>query len=147
MSPLTPAYAIRTHSPLGSPHYRPFVRESTRNVALWYCFVVRLDTLLSKQPRRQWVQIPWRSSNVTVMLNDYRYQRKRKISGDGNSVKLMRCSSFSAPMSFGKLLVKSLTKSSSNCRYSRFTYIERTLKTRLSTVKCSHGHTYTGMDD
>ena len=147
MSPLTHAYDIKTRSYLGSPHYRPFVKESTCNAAFWYCFVVRLNKLLNKQSWHRWVQTPWRSSDVTVMSKEYRYVRRWEISGDGNIVNFIECSSFSAPISFEQLPVKSLTKSSSNCRYSRFTDIEGASITCLLTVKCSVGHTYTGMDD
>ena len=54
---------------------------------------------------------------------------------------------FLAPIAFGQLPVKPLTKSSLNCRHSHFTNIERASKTRSLTVKWSHGHAYTGMDD
>ena len=97
------AYDIGTRSQTRSPHYGPFVRESTRNTALWdwYCLVVRLNKLLINQ------------SNF------------------------MKYSSFSTPISFGQLPVKSVTKGCSICRYSRFTDIEWAFKDRahLSTFK------------
>ena len=40
------------------PHCGPFVRESTRNAALWdwYCFVVRTSCWSINQSRRRWAQ-------------------------------------------------------------------------------------------
>ena len=64
-------------------------------------------------------------------LNSYRYALRLDISGDGNTVNFMECSPFSVPISFGQLPVKSVTKGCSNCRYSRFTYIELASKTHF----------------
>ena len=63
------AYAIGTRSHPRSPYCRPFVRESTRNAALWdwYCFFVRLNKLLINQSNRRWVQKLQHSRDVTVM--------------------------------------------------------------------------------
>ena len=126
------AYDIGTRSHPKPPHYGPFVRESTRNAALWdwYCFVVRLNTLLINQSNRRWVQKLRYSSDVTVMSQRYIEQltlidiRRLWVNGEGNTVNFEKYSSFSAPISFGQLPVKSIKKRCWICRYSRFTDIE-----------------------
>ena len=66
---LTHAYDVGTRSHPGSPHCRPFVRESTRHAALWYwyCFVVRLDKLLHDQS----IKAPWSSEAVALLWRHY----------------------------------------------------------------------------
>ena len=49
----------------------------------------------------------------------------------GNIVNFMKYSSFSTPISFEQLPVKSVTKRCSICRYSRFTDIEWASKKRF----------------
>ena len=126
------AYDIGTHSHPRSPHYGPFVRESTRNAALWdwYCFVVGLNKLLINQSNRRRVQKLWHSCDVTVISQRDIGQltlvnvRRLEINGEGNTVNFEKYSSFSTPISFGQLPVKSTTKRCWICRYSRFTDIE-----------------------
>ena len=132
------AYDIGTRSHPRSPHYGPFVRESIRNVTLWdwYCFVLRLDKLLINQSNRRWVQKLQHSYDVTVMSEGDIEQltlcskiiNKRK----GNIVNFIKYSSFSTPISFGQLPVKSVTKRCSICRYSRLTDIEWASEKRFS---------------
>ena len=129
------AYDIGTRSYPRSSHYGPFVRESTRNAALWdwYCFVVRLNKLLINQSNRRWVQKLQHSCDVTAMSERdiERYVRRLEINAGGNIVNFMKYSSFSTPISFGQLPVKSVPKRCSICRYSRFTDIEWASKKRF----------------
>ena len=90
---------------------------------------------------------------VTSMLyhietsNNQRYVRRLEICGDGNAVNFMKCSSFSAPISFGQLTVKSVTKKVFKLSIYPFHWYRMGIWDTFLRVKWSHGHTYIGMDD
>ena len=80
----------------------------------------------------EWLsRTPYWYCKSNICLFNQCYVRRLEISGDGNTVNFMKCSSFSAQISFGQLPVKSVTKMCSKCRYSRFTDTEWAFKTRL----------------
>ena len=72
----------------------------------------------------------WRHCNVRERHWTI-YVRRLEINAGGNIVNFMKYSSFSTPISFEQLPVKSVTKRCSICRYSRFTDIEWASKKRF----------------